>query len=191
VSLPKLLSAFHVDHPAVEVSLTIANADELISGLQSGPLDLAFIGLGEDEPRGLTTTVILCEPIAAVVSHEDALAGRAAITVQALAGHPLICRPKGTGLRSYIDSDFRAAALDPRVSFEAGDPPLAAQLAAEGLGVGLVPRSVADARQGLLHTIAITRPALEVSITLAWRSEGPISPAARTLIARVDEGISP
>jgi DNA-binding transcriptional LysR family regulator len=191
VSLPGLLSSFHADHPAVDVSLSIATTDELIDGLRSGELDMAFIGLGMDAPRGLATRVMLREPLVAVVRPADPLAGQTTITLRALAGHPLICLPKGTGLRSYIDSAFHDAALRPHVSFEAGDPPLVAQLAAEGLGVGVVPSSVADARPETLHTIAITGPRLEARIALAWRDERPISPAARELIARVNEAVAP
>jgi hypothetical protein len=38
-----------------------------------------------------------------------------------------------------------------------------------------------------LRAIAITRPELRGRLELAWRAEGPISPAARALIGRACE----
>ncbi len=56
-----------------------------------------------------------------------------------------------------------------------------AELAARGLGVAIVPESITRARPDALHAIAL-RPALRGRIELAWRAEGPWSPAARVLI---------
>ena len=95
---------------------------------------------------------------------------------------------RGAGFR--IDAAFGAAALRPHIAFEAGDPRLLAQLAARGLGVAIVPQSVADARRELLDRIAIIRPAPTGRIALAWRTEGPISPAAQALITRVQAAVA-
>jgi DNA-binding transcriptional LysR family regulator len=62
-------------------------------------------------------------------------------------------------------------------------PGVLAQLAARGLGIAIVPASVAQAREDL-HPLAITRPALRGCLAFAWRTEGPISPAARALVAK-------
>jgi DNA-binding transcriptional LysR family regulator len=83
-----------------------------------------------------------------------------------------------------VDEAFAAAGLRPRIAFEAGDPRVLAQFAAHGLGVAIVPQSITDARRGRLHAIAIT-PTLHGRIAFAWRAEGPVSPAAGALIARV------
>jgi DNA-binding transcriptional LysR family regulator len=58
-----------------------------------------------------------------------------------------------------------------------------AALASRGLGVAILPEFVALAHPEL-HAIAVTRPAMRGRLALAWRSGGPISPAARALIAR-------
>jgi DNA-binding transcriptional LysR family regulator len=44
IDLPGLLAEFHIDHPAVEITLSVANTDVLVDGLRGGRLDLAFIG---------------------------------------------------------------------------------------------------------------------------------------------------
>ncbi len=184
VDLPGLIAGFHAEHPAVEISLTAANTDDLIDGLHTGRLDMAFISIGTTTPPGIGIHVVTSQPFVAAVSHDDALAGRSTITLKGLAGRALISLPRGTGLRASVEEAFAAAGLRPLVAFEAGDPRVVAQLAARGLGVAIVPRSITDARREELHAIAIT-PTLRGQVAFAWRSEGPASPAARALIARV------
>lgn len=58
-----------------------------------------------------------------------------------------------------------------------------AQLAARGLGVAIVPASVAKARRDL-HPLTIVQPELRGRLAFAWRSDGPISPAAQALVGR-------
>jgi DNA-binding transcriptional LysR family regulator len=58
-----------------------------------------------------------------------------------------------------------------------------AQLAAQGLGVAVLPESIARSRDDL-HLLTITHPDLRGSLGFAWRAEGPVSPAARALIER-------
>jgi len=184
VDLPGLLAGFHDEHPAVEVTLSVANSDDLVDALLAGRLDLAFIGLGATTPAGIGTHIVTSEPLVAVVSPTHAPAAASTITLEALAERTLISLPRGTGLRSALDDACAAADLAPHIAFEAGDPRVLAQLAAHGLGVAVVPRSVADAHRERLHSLTITEPALWGRITLAWRSEGPISPPARALITR-------
>ena len=184
LDLPGLIADFHADHPAVEISLVAANTDDLIEGLKAGRLDMAFISIGAAAPPGLGTHVVTSQPFVAAVSRDHALASRSTITLKALAGHGLISLPHGTGLRATVDEAFAAAGLRPQVAFEAGDPRVLAQFAARGLGVAIVPQSITDARREQLHAIAIT-PTLHGRIAFAWRSGGPVSPAAGALIARV------
>jgi len=184
VDLPGLLAGFHHDHPGVDVTLTVANSEELVDALRAGRLDLAFIGLGATTPARIDTHILTSEPLVAVVSLRDPLAASTTITLHALAERTLISLPRGTGLRSALEQACAAAGFAPHVTFEAGDPRVLAELAARGLGVAVVPQSVAAARREQLHTLVITEPALQGRIALAWRSNGPISPPARALITR-------
>lgn len=68
---------------------------------------------------------------------------------------------------------------------EAATPDALADLAARGLGVAIVPGSVAGERTDV-HAVSI-RPELRGRLVLAWRATGPISPAARVLIEMAAE----
>ncbi len=185
VDLPGLLSDFHHDYPAVEITLTVGNSDHLVQALQAGQIDIAFVGLGTAAaPPGIRTHIVISEPLVAVVSQNDPLAMKTTITLKALSERKLISLPRGTGLRACLDEVCAALGFEPHIAFEAGDPRVVAELAVRGLGVAIVPHSVARARCKQLHNIAITRPELWGRIALAWRTDKPISPATRALISR-------
>jgi DNA-binding transcriptional LysR family regulator len=185
VDLPGLLAGFHDEHPAVDVTLSVANSDDLVDALRTGRLDLALIGLGATTPAGIGTLVLAHEPLVAVVSLRDPLVATTTITVAALADRTLISPvPRGTGLRAALEQACTAAGFAPHVAFEAGDPRLLAELAARDLGVAVVPQSVAATCHDQLHTLSITEPELSGRIALAWRTTGPISPPARALLTR-------
>ncbi|MCQ4041209.1 LysR family transcriptional regulator [Streptantibioticus rubrisoli] len=182
LDLPDLLAGFHQRHPDVEITLCEANSDRLVESLLAGRLDIAFIGLGSTTPQGVETQVVADELLVAAVSHDHDLAARRAIPVTGLRDLPLISLPPGTGLRSRLDEACTAAGFQPRIAFEASDPQVLAQLAARGLGVAVLPNSLATARAAHLHAIRITHPELHGRLALSWRTTGPISPAARALI---------
>ncbi len=180
--LPALLADFHDDHPAVEIALTEATSDHLLDALRTGQLDMALIGSVNTRPAGIETQVVVDEPLVAAVAHTDPLAAKASTTLQGLAQRPLISLPQGTGLRSRFDDACASAGIQPTIAFEASQPQILAQLAARGLGIAVLPRSLTDNHPDQLHALAITRPRIRANIEVAWRTEGPTSPAARALI---------
>ncbi len=145
VDLPNLLAGFHHSHPAVEITLSEANSDRLIDALHDGRLDLALVGLAATPPADIATQVVADEPLVAAVSHNDPLAARTTITLDALQERALISLPRGTGLRSCLDDACAAAGVHPHIAFEASNPDVLAHLTAQGLGVAILPASIANA----------------------------------------------
>ncbi|MEU4246907.1 LysR family transcriptional regulator [Amycolatopsis sp. NPDC026612] len=183
VGLPDLLAGFHERYPAVEITLSEANSDTMLTALREGRLDLAVVGLATGPPPGIATQVLLDEPFLAVTAPSGPLAGRDEVDIPDLDGLPLMALPKGTGLRTALDAAFARAGLTPRIAFEAADPNVLVQLATRGLGVAIVPASLARYHQAELRIIGIAGPGLRGVLALAWRTDGPVSPAARALIA--------
>jgi DNA-binding transcriptional LysR family regulator len=171
-----LLADFHAEHPAVEITLSTANSEHLVRSLQEGRLDLAVISLAGTNPPGLDLQVVVDEQLVAVVTPEDPLAALDSTTIEALRDRKLICLHRGTGLRAAVDE----ACPDAHIAFEASDPTILANLACRGLGVAIVPASLAGFYADRLH--AITIPGLRGRLAIAWRADGPVGPAARALI---------
>ncbi|WP_067466245.1 LysR family transcriptional regulator [Actinomadura macra] len=184
LELPAMLAGFHRDHPQVEITVTQDDSATLVDGLLTGRIDLAFISLGSERPEGLRTQVVIEQALYAAVAPDHELAGRSAVALRTLATRDLVSLPKGTGLRAVLDEACADAGLRPRIAFEAAEPPVLAQLAAQGLGVAILPESAARAYADELHLMPIVRPRLQGRIALAWRAEGPRSPAARAVISR-------
>ena len=171
VTLGDMLASFHAAYPDVEITLTEHASDALFAGVREGTLDLAVASLGPQMPAGVETYVIIDAPIVAAVHADHPLARHSSLRPEALTTYPLICLPRGTGVRAIWD----AAGVPARVAFEASDPGVLAQLAARGLGVAILPEPAAAG----LHTLTL---GLRGQIALAWRDGGPSSPAARAFM---------
>ena len=188
LDLPRLLAGFHRDHPNVEITVLQDDAATLADALRDGRVDLAFLSLGSSEPpEGIATRTVIQQDLVAAVGRDHPLARRSTLRLRALAGEDLISLPRGTGIRAVLDAACADAGLTPRIAFEAGEPPVLAQLAAQNLGVAVLPESATRDLPDDLHAMPIVQPRLTGRIALAWRAEGPRSPAARALLARARE----
>jgi DNA-binding transcriptional LysR family regulator len=172
---------FHRAHPAVEIILREQHNEELLDALAGGHTDAAIVGItGEPLPPHVDTRVIASEPLVLAVPPDHPLARRATIAFARLREHPLVTLARGTGLRAVLDSTCRRTGFTPRIIAEASELASLVELAAEGLGVALLPRSaLVDAESRL--AIIDTRPHLQRRTALAWH-EQTSSPAKRAFL---------
>lgn len=184
-----LLALFHARHPGVEISLAQDESTQLLGGLGAGSLDVALVGVTGTTPAGVERLVILDDLLMAGVDADHPLARRREVSLRALAEQPLICVPRGTGMRSALEQGCAAIGVQPWIALEAADPMVLAQLAARRLGVAILPESAA-AIEPRLRLLAITHPVMRSRVELVWRAEGrqpPPTPAARALIGTARE----
>ncbi|WP_078962683.1 LysR family transcriptional regulator [Streptomyces sp. TP-A0875] len=182
LDLPELLADFHKAHPAVEITLTEENTDRLVKSLLDGELDAAVVALTTETPPGVDLHVIADESLVVVTVPGGDLAERDVVPVAELRDRPLISLPRGTGMRACLDRACAEGGFEPRVAFEASDPNVLAQLALRGLGPAIVPESLAALHAARLRAVAVASPWFRGRMALAWRSEGPVSPAARAFV---------
>jgi DNA-binding transcriptional LysR family regulator len=180
VGLPGVLASFHQAHPGVEMLLTEGNSDLLLADLADGRLDLALVGLAAPPDPGIGVQVLVDEELVLGVGADDPWHGTAAIEVAQLRERTLVSLPPGTGVRTALDAACAAAGFEPRIGFESTDLAVVAELAAGGLGAAPLPASVASALPGL-HGVRLD-PSARSSLALAWRIDGPTSPAGRALV---------
>lgn len=187
VDVAGLLADFHADYPAVEITLGADNSDVLLAKLADGRLDIAIVSIGVDEePADLDVQVITDEGIEAAVALDHPLARRRSLPLDVLCTHPLISLPVGTGLRTRLDTACAVMGVTPRIAFEASSPLELADLAGHGLGVAILPTSMAR-HDPTLHVLGLV-PALRGRLVWAWRRD-MTSPAARLLRERVTAGL--
>jgi len=180
--MPELLAAFHERYPGVSIALREDDSDRLAGLLGEGRMDLALIGSAGPAGAGLQTVVVADEPLVAAVSQADPLTARTRLAVGGLRDRPLICLPRGTGVRAALEAACGRAGFEPRIVLEASALPMVAQLASRGLGVAILPASAARAREPGLHVLEIGRPPVRSRLELAWHPATATSPAAAALI---------
>jgi DNA-binding transcriptional LysR family regulator len=169
------LSEFHATHPGVELELVEDTSDRLVERVRSGGLDLALVGVAGELPRDLRSLTLISEGLAALVARDHPLAagGRRRAALSAVAEHPIVSLPAGTGIRTVFDQACAAAGLHPRIALQATAPEAVADLAARGLGVGILSASMA-AETDELRAIAIDDVAIPALLALVW----PATPSA-------------
>jgi DNA-binding transcriptional LysR family regulator len=179
--LAELLASFHKQYPGVAISLTEDNSDRLVEMLKDGRLDLALIGsAGTEGSTGISTAVLIDEELVAAVAPGHPLASKETVTVRSLRDVPLVCLPRGTGVRAALDAACAAAGFEPRIVFEASALPMVVTMAAQGLGLAVVPASVANTANAPVM-VPIKNPEVRSRLELAWPEAPSGNPAARVL----------
>ena len=91
-------------------------------------------------------------------------------TAAEVAAHPLVCLPRGAGIRAAFEEGCAARGVRFEVAMEASAPSAVADLAARGLGVAVLSESMAEGRPGHAALVAVpivdlARPAV---LALRW-----------------------
>lgn len=178
------LAAFHLAHPGVEVALVEDASERLAEGVRDGGVDLALIGCAGGTPGGLDALTVVSEQLVAVVPHGHPLAGRdgaGGVTLREVAAYPLVCMPRGTGLRGVLDQACAGQRLEPSIALQASAPDAIADLAVRGLGVGVLSQSMAPRHRDRLTACPIADVDIPALLALVWR--GTHAPAVRELVA--------
>jgi DNA-binding transcriptional LysR family regulator len=176
------LGAFHRAHPAVAIAVVEEHNDPLLEALGNGEVDVALVGTARRPPPPVRTRVIASEPLVVGLRRDHPLAHRRAVTLAALREEPMITLTRESGLRAVLENACREAGFSPRIAVEAGELRGLAELAAEGLGVGIAPRSAFE--EADVAIVRLTRPALQRRTALAWVPEAA-SPAGRAFVALI------
>jgi DNA-binding transcriptional LysR family regulator len=179
------LASFHREHPGVEVSLAEGNSDVLVERVLAGSLDVALVGTAADPPDELESFVMIREGLAACVPRGHPMSERSDVTVHELCAHPVVCLPPGTGIRAVFDETCFSAGVDAQVAFAASAPAAVADLAARGMGVAVLSRSMSTDFADRLVAIPISDVGVDAVLALVW-SPNP-SPAVRALTRHVHE----
>ena len=187
LDLSGLLAAFHSAYPAVDMALREDQPAALIEGLRRDELDVAVVGLSSsDPPHGLLVDVIRVEPLVLVTSLDHRLAARESVSVIQLRGESFVSLTRASVLRGLVEQACAAAGFSARVALETTEVSLLCDLVAHGLGVTIVPRSIADhsTRQGAkLALVGFDPPFSQRYTALARRRDRSVSPAASEFLA--------
>jgi DNA-binding transcriptional LysR family regulator len=189
--VPRLLGAFHHAHPRIELTVLEDQTDTLLAGLAAGQLHAALIGLGRYDrpPPDVESLLVAREPVVVAVHPTHPLAGRAAVPLRALREEPMVTLTAASKLRSTLETACQAAGFVPRLVAETSDLGVMVELAAEQLGVAVLPASGLEGVAGLVR-LRLTHPTLDRRILLVWQP-ATSPPAARAFLTLAHEHLAP
>lgn len=181
--VPGLVRDFSRRHPGVEILLREHTAAGMLEMLRAGELDVAVVILAEVlDLTDVRVEPVLTEPLVAAGAVDGPLAGRRRVRLADLADEPFVMFPPGSAMRGIVEEACARQGFRPRIVVEAMGFTAARALAARGLGVALLPRSL-PAELGPPVAVATLAPALTRTSALAWRAQGVLSPAAAQFLA--------
>jgi DNA-binding transcriptional LysR family regulator len=119
--------------------------------------------------------------VALPVGHR--LCGRRRVTLQELADEDLIAYRDNSALRRRLERSLTELGLEPRNAFICTEMAAVRDLTSKGLGVAVMPRSVAEMPGPPVELRPIGPKRLTWPIALVWRVARRQSPAAKAFIA--------
>jgi DNA-binding transcriptional LysR family regulator len=184
LDLPSLISRYHAIAPGIEVRLRQGDAAGLMERLRSGRLDLAFLPLLE-APDDIVTGIIACEDLVVATPPNHPLAGRCGVELRELVPYSFVDFEIGWGTRPLIDRAFGQADLQRQTDFDVTDLETIVDLVGQGLGIALLPETIAELRRPKISVCELAEPAICWELLVAYlRSEGdaPLNGAAQAFL---------
>ncbi len=173
-----LLARYRSRYPGVDVRLAEHGGDELMELVRSGDLELAanlFV-----EVEDLEWQDVRREPLIAIMSADHPQARASSIDIAALRNVPFLLFAEGFAINRLILNACRRHGFEPLVAARSSQVEFLIELAASGLGVTFVPRTLADHVHGpRTHALLLAEPDTEWRLTMLWRKGAYLSQAAR------------
>lgn len=192
---PALLARLHARYPEIEIVLREESNEELVELLQASALDLSLLQITSN-PSSLELSSLpiakeelLTEEIVLITAPGHPLARRHQVMVEDLRGESFISFKPGSNLRSILLQSAQAAGFTPHILFESGELGTIRSLVAEGLGIALLPRLVAEAPGREIALVSFVPDPPMRTILLAWHTGVYHTPATTACLAFMREDI--
>jgi DNA-binding transcriptional LysR family regulator len=187
--LPVLLGRFREKFPEVSTTLVIGDSQAVVDWVAEGRVEVGVVGARLPQ-RGLEFRELMPDEEVVVVPAGHRWQGRSEISLDELAGEPLLLRERGSGTRAALEKALERAGMDLgalRVVGEIGSSQAIKQAVKAGLGITVISRIAVedDCRQGLLTFLRVR----DLAVTRAFhllthkdRSRSPVAEAFRLFL---------
>src|ERR1700716_371285 len=138
--LPAVMEILRAELPSTEVIIHSQDSPDLAAGLTHGKIDLAFLRPGEQAP-GLKFRPLRKDPLIVLMPCDHALAARASIRPQDIAGETFIgvSATRAPTLKAVIDDYAKRTGMVLKSDHQAENLAMAISLVASTGGVSLLP----------------------------------------------------
>ena len=191
-----VLADFRAQHPGVAVHMIEDTQEVMLDMVRGDELDCAFASVDPDAiGQDFAATLLWEDEFVTVSAVDHPLAEHAHITFEQIASEDLITHRDNSALRRRLEATLDTRGLEPRIAFVCTEMNAVRALAAKGLGVAVLPRSVAE-QDGPPVALRPFRPeAITWPVSLVWRASRRQPPAAKAFVklamARADAESAP
>ena len=167
--LPRIITRFALEYPNVEIQIKELIVTEQLKLLRQGEIDVGIVRLEHVDPD-IRTLPLLKEDFVCALHVDHALAKRKKISLRDLVNEKIITLDPQFNMDFYTATltAFTARGLSPRIVNKAPDMHLVLGLVSAGLGVSLVPSSIAEINHKYIVFKKLTDNLPEMTIQLAW-----------------------
>jgi DNA-binding transcriptional LysR family regulator len=178
--LPPFIGAFKTRHPAIQITLHIADSAGVIDRVIDGSLESGLIGARWDDRR-IILEEMFSDELVLVVYPEHPWAERRAVEIEELADQPFVLRERGSGTRRVMVQALEAHGFNPsrlRVVAEMGSTEAVRQGIKARIGISILSSHavVEDIQRGTLLKLPINGLSIDRSFYLVQRKNRQSSP---------------
>ncbi|MBK1701751.1 LysR substrate-binding domain-containing protein [Thiococcus pfennigii] len=145
--LHEAIIRFHDERPALGVRVSEEDPLQALAMVTNGEADLGVLTEPTERHADLICIPIEEWRLVLVAPRDHPLCWLGAITLEALAGHPLCTYERTAASRRVIDEAFRREGLSAPIAFALGSSDLILQYVERGAGAGIIGESAFDASE--------------------------------------------
>lgn len=176
---PALMARFHEQYPEIDLSLEDIVMEDVLSAVHSGRVELG-IAFEQDPPEDINQQVLFSDRAVVALPQSHELASKKQLHWQDLARYPFISLNARSGFRRSLDAIMLEQNTLPERIYEANQLTTVGRMAAEGLGLCIVPGFCQQQMEqmGLLCK-SLQKPVFKRKVViLSRRRHGLSAPAA-------------
>ena len=165
-------------YPGIDIQLVEHGSKRLEEMVLAGELDLGASLLPVSDVFAFQS--LRCEPIDALLAVDHPLAQTDGVALTDLAALPFILFEAGFALNPMILEACGGCGFTPAITARSSQINFIIELVAAGVGVGFLPRMIAQRRAHPgIKAVPLSSPALVWHMALVWRQAGYLSHAAK------------
>ncbi|HEY4047668.1 MAG TPA: LysR family transcriptional regulator [Acidobacteriaceae bacterium] len=168
--VPNLMRRFRKSYPDVDFSIRNILTGTQLEMIDDGLLDVGFLRLPIEKRKEIEVTTIHREPFVAILPSWHSLSAKKEIRLRELKGNQFVmyAREYASGFHDLLAGILSNAGVVPKVVQTAGEMPTIISLVDAGVGVAIVPASVAKRIVSKVVVCSITDRLPESEIGLAF-----------------------